>query len=144
MIQIFVGFRSQSLLDLGVLEFFRVKCFLGFFSVQGLGLRVLFCSYGLRFTYFQNLEFRALGFLGVLNCIQGIQGQFQGLQELGFPKFKGLGFLSDLGLGFRVLSQGLGFQIQDLGFQVQDLGYQVQGSRLRFFFLFVFFSVYHI
>ena len=77
----FIGFRSQSFLDLGVFEFCSVKCFLRFFRVQGFGLRVFVVQ--LWFTVYRFLEFRVQSFgfcrdfkwyLGFLGLILGFIG----------------------------------------------------------------------
>jgi len=65
-------FRAYSFLGLGFfgfLGFLRVKCFLGFFRVYGLGLRIIIflLFLGLGFTNFKDVVFWLKGIVVVLN-----------------------------------------------------------------------------
>ena len=104
-IQGFIEFRAKNFLGLrefGILKVFKGEVFLLVFRVQGLGFFFRF-----RVIDFQDLGFRVQGLVGVLN---GFQDLLWGLYDLGF--------LRVLGLGFRVLGQGLQLRVLNrvLGF----------------------------
>ena len=109
-IQGFIEFRAKNFLGLrefGILKVFKGEVFLLVFRVQGLGFFFRF-----RVIDFQDLGFRVQGLVGVLN---GFQDLFQGLYDLGFLRLLGLGFrVLGQGLQLRVLNRVLGFSA--LGF----------------------------
>ena len=109
-IQGFIEFRAKNFLGLrefGILKVFKGEVFLLVFRVQGLGFFFRF-----RVIDFQDLGFRVQGLVGVLN---GFQDLLWGLYDLGFLRLLGLGFrVLGQGLQLRVLNRVLGFSA--LGF----------------------------